>query len=280
MSNEEFNGNGGIPERFRAKTKPEDFLAKPNPRSHVRKVIAVVSGKGGVGKSLVTGLTAVLARRRGFATAIMDADITGPSIPRMFGVGPLDLSVDTDGKTGLPAETATGINVVSMNLLMDNEEQPVIWRAPVITGAVQQFWTDFAWGDVDYMFVDMPPGTGDVPLTVFQALPVDGVIIVSTPQDLVGMIVQKAVGMAKLMNKPILGLVENMSYVKCPHCGEKISLFGESHVDEIAEKDGLTVLAKLPMDPEITALCDVGQIEYSNFDEKAVEGILNALPKV
>lgn len=280
MSNEEFNENGGIPERFRAKTKPEDFLAKPNPRSHVRKVIAVVSGKGGVGKSLVTGLTAVLARRRGFATAIMDADITGPSIPRMFGVGPLDLSVDTDGKTGLPAETATGINVVSMNLLMDNEEQPVIWRAPVITGAVQQFWTDFAWGDVDYMFVDMPPGTGDVPLTVFQALPVDGVIIVSTPQDLVGMIVQKAVGMAKLMNKPILGLVENMSYVKCPHCGEKISLFGESHVDEIAEKDGLTVLAKLPMDPEITALCDVGQIEYSNFDEKAVEGILNALPKV
>jgi Mrp family chromosome partitioning ATPase len=237
-------------------------------------VIAVVSGKGGVGKSLVTGLCAVATRRRGYATAILDADITGPSIPKMLGLTNRDVHADSTAL--LPAGSATGIRVMSMNILLENPDAPVVWRSPVITGAMKQFWTDVAWGDVDYMFVDMPPGTGDVPLTVFQSLPVDGIIVVTTPQELVGMIVEKAVGMAKMMNVPILGIIENMSYVKCPHCGEEIRVFGESHTEEIAGKEGLKLIARLPIDPAAAAACDSGKIEYYQSD--ALEGLQAVLP--
>ena len=212
-----------------------DFKVEANPGSHVKKMIAIVSGKGGVGKSSVTAMTALWAARKGYATGILDADITGPSIPRMFGLHPWDLSANET--TIFPAQSITGLKVMSMNLLMEDETQPVIWRSPVITGAMKQFWTDVAWGEVDYMFVDMPPGTGDIPLTLFQSLPVDGILIVTTPQDLVSMIVSKAIAMAKMMNVPILGLIENMSYIKCPHCGEEIHMFGSGHVEETAKKE-------------------------------------------
>lgn len=255
---------------------PKSFLAKENKNSHVKKVIAVMSGKGGVGKSLVTGMAAVEARRAGFSAAILDGDITGPSIPRMFGLTREDVSATQNSL--IPARTTTGIRVMSMNLLMDNEEQPVIWRSPVITGALTQFWTDVEWGDVDYMFVDMPPGTGDVPLTVFQSLPVCGIIIVTTPQELVGMIVEKAVGMARTMKMPILGIVENMSYVKCPNCGEEIRVFGESHVEEIAAKEGIRVLGRVPIDPAIASAADHGKMEYA--DTSCLKGILEALPGI
>ena len=236
----------------------KSFLAPENPKSHVKKVIAVMSGKGGVGKSLVTGMAA------------------GPSIPKMFGLTSADVSATQTSL--IPAQTVTGIKVMSMNLLMENEEQPVIWRSPVITGALKQFWTDVEWGDVDYMFVDMPPGTGDIPLTVFQSLPVDGILIVTTPQELVGMIVEKAVGMARTMKMPILGIVENMSYVKCPHCGEEIKVFGDSHVEEIAAKEGIRVLGRVPIDPEIAAAADHGKMEY--IDTACLSGIQDALPKI
>ena len=255
---------------------PKSFLAPENPKSHVKKVIAVMSGKGGVGKSLVTGMAAVAARRDGFSAAILDGDITGPSIPKMFGLTSADVSATQTSL--IPAQTVTGIKVMSMNLLMENEEQPVIWRSPVITGALKQFWTDVEWGDVDYMFVDMPPGTGDIPLTVFQSLPVDGILIVTTPQELVGMIVEKAVGMARTMKMPILGIVENMSYVKCPHCGEEIKVFGYSHVEEIAAKEGIRVLGRVPIDPEIAAAADHGKMEY--IDTACLSGIQDALPKI
>ena len=250
------------------------FLVTPNPGSHVKKVIAVVSGKGGVGKSLVTGISAVTMQRKGYRVGILDADITGPSIPKMFGVDFHDLQADEAGL--YPAETSSGIKVMSMNLLMEDENAPVIWRSPVITGTLQQFWKDVAWGALDYMFIDMPPGTGDVPLTVFQSLPVDGIIVVTTPQELVGMIVEKAVGMAKMMNVPILGLVENMSYMKCPHCGEKISVFGESRLEGIAEKEGLQILGRLPIDPALTAACDAGKIE--DFEGDYLEQLAGFLP--
>ena len=236
----------------------ESLLAPANQYSTVKKVIVVVSGKGGVGKSLVTSLLAVAMRRKGFNTAILDADITGPSIPQIFG---LHTTAMADDCGILPVETATGIKTMSINLLLDDETDPVVWRGPIIGGTVKQFWTDVVWNDVDFMFVDMPPGTGDVALTVFQSLPVDGIVIVASPQELVGMIVQKAVKMAQLMNIPVLGLVENMSYITCPDCGRKISVFGESHVDEIASKFEIPHVARIPIDPELAALCDAGRIE-------------------
>ena len=241
--------------------KKESFLEKPNEMSHIKKVIGVVSGKGGVGKSLVTSLLAVLAQRKGYKTAIMDADITGPSIPKAFGLhGHAEAS-----EWGLfPVKTAAGIGVMSLNLLMKNETDPVVWRGPLISGAVKQFWTDVIWGDVDYMFIDMPPGTGDVALTVFQSIPVDGIVIVASPQELVGMIVEKAVNMAKMMDVPVLALVENMSYITCPDCGKEIHIFGESHIDEIAQKHGVETVARMPIDPALAAACDAGTIESFN----------------
>ena len=247
----------------------ESLLEKPNEMSHIKKVIGVVSGKGGVGKSLVTSLLAVQAQRKGYKTAILDADITGPSIPKAFGLhGHAEAS-----EWGLfPVKTTNGIEVMSLNLLMKNETDPVVWRGPLISGAVKQFWTDVVWGDVDYMFIDMPPGTGDVALTVFQSIPVDGVVIVASPQELVGMIVEKAVNMAKLMDVPVLALVENMSYITCPDCGKEIRVFGESHIDEIAGKHGVDTVAKLPIDPALAAACDAGTIE--NFSGAWLDGVL------
>ena len=254
----------------------EDFLEKLNDLSSVRKVIGVVSGKGGVGKSLVTSMLAVTFNRRGFKTAILDADITGPSIPKAFGVK--EKAHGTEQYV-IPAITKTGIQMISVNLLLDNETDPVVWRGPVIAGTVKQFWTDVIWKDVDYMFVDMPPGTGDVPLTVFQSLPLDGIVIVTSPQELVSMIVSKAVNMAKLMDIPILGIVENMSYVECPDCGRKINVFGESKTDAVAAEFGLKVLAKLPLDPVLANNCDNGLIELFEGDwmESAADDIEKAV---
>ena len=244
-----------------ASRQAESLLAPPNAMSHIKKVIAVMSGKGGVGKSLVTGLMAVLAARNGKKTAILDADITGPSIPKMFGVRDPAMGSE-DGI--FPAETRTGIRLMSLNLLLEKDTDPVVWRGSLISGTVKQFWTDVIWGDIDYMFVDMPPGTGDVPLTVFQSLPVDGVLIVTTPQELVGMIVEKAVNMTKMMNIPVLGIVENMSWIACPDCGKKIYPFGESRSEQAAEKLGLPLLSRLPLDPALANACDRGLIELFN----------------
>ena len=241
-----------------SRQNPESFLAPMNKMSNVKKVIGVVSGKGGVGKSLVTSMLAVTMQRRGFKTAILDADITGPSIPKAFGLHEQIVGSD-DGM--LPAVTPEGIKVMSINLLLPNETDPVIWRGPVIAGVIKQFWSDVIWNEVDYMFVDLPPGTGDAPLTVFQSIPLDGIIIVTSPQELVSMIVSKAVEMAKMMNVPVLGLIENYSYVKCPCCGEPFKVYGESHIDEVAAKYDLKVLDKLPLDPQIASLCDRGAIE-------------------
>ena len=254
----------------------EDFLEKLNDLSSVKKVIGVVSGKGGVGKSLVTSLLAVTFRRRGFQTAILDADVTGPSIPKAFGVKEKAKGMEN---YILPVMTKTGIQMMSVNLLLENETDPVVWRGPVIAGTVKQFWTDVVWKDVDYMFVDMPPGTGDVPLTVFQSLPLDGIVIVTSPQELVSMIVAKAVNMAKLMDIPILGIVENMSYVECPDCGKKINVFGESKTDAVAAEFGLKVLAKLPLDPVLANNCDNGLIELFEGDymESAADEIEKAV---
>ncbi len=250
------------------------FLEPLNPASSVKKVIGVVSGKGGVGKSLVTSLMAVKMNSKGCRTAILDADITGPSIPKGFGVtGGIGL---TDDKLMVPAVSSTGIQIMSANLLLDNEDDPVIWRGPVIAGAVKQFWNETLWKDIDYMFVDMPPGTGDVPLTVFQSLPVDGIIIVTSPQELVSMIVGKAVIMAKKMDIPILGIVENMSYLECPDCGKKIAVFGESHIEEVAAEYGLDILARIPIDPKTAQMVDQGSIEFvqENWLDKAAEKLL------
>lgn len=243
--------------------KPEDFLEKPHELSSVRKVVGVVSGKGGVGKSLVTSMLAVLLNRRGYHTGVMDADVTGPSIPKAFG---LHEKASGMGEAILPVRTKTGIDVISINLLLENESDPVVWRGPVIAGVVKQFWTDVIWNDVDFLFVDMPPGTGDVPLTVFQSIPLDGIVVVASPQELVEMVVEKAVKMARLMNIPILGIVENMSYVECPDCGRRIDIFGESHVDGIAARYGLPVLAKLPLNPELASVCDKGVVELFEGD--------------
>lgn len=241
----------------------ESLLKPQNAASRVKKVIGIVSGKGGVGKSLVTSMLAVLSQRKDYKSAILDADITGPSIPKIFKLKERIMGNDNGM---IPAETATGIKVMSINLLLEDETSPVVWRGPVIAGTVTQFWTDTAWGDVDYMFVDMPPGTGDVPLTVFQSLPVDGIIIVTSPQELVSMIVEKAVNMASLMNIPVLGIIENYSYLECPDCGKKIYVYGESKIEEVAEKHNLDVLARIPLDPKLAALCDKGAIELMEND--------------
>ena len=248
------------------------FLKELNEYSRVDKVIGIVSGKGGVGKSLVTSLLACAMRREGSRAAVLDADITGPSIPKMFGVK--DRAKANEFGL-LPAVTSTGLQIMSLNLLVDSETTPVVWRGPVIAGTVEQFWTDVYWQDVDHMFVDMPPGTGDVPLTVMQSLPLDGIIIVASPQDLVSMIVSKAVEMAKMLDVKILGLVENMSYLECPDCGRKINVFGESRIDEVAEKYGLKVLGRIPIDPALAAACDAGKIEYieNGFLQDAVSEI-------
>ena len=241
-----------------SRTAPQDLHEKLNELSSVKKVIAVVSGKGGVGKSLVTSAMAVELNRRGYKTAVLDADITGPSIPKAFGVK----THARGNEFGiLPETTKTGIDIMSVNLLLENATDPVVWRGPVISGTVKQFWSDVIWKDVDYMFVDMPPGTGDVPLTVFQSIPLDGIIVVASPQELVGMIVSKAVKMAGMMNVPVLGLIENMSYFKCPGCGREHKIFGDSHIDEIAAEFGTRVLGKVPFDADLAKSVDTGTIE-------------------
>lgn len=245
---------------------------KLNQLSSVKRVIGVVSGKGGVGKSIVTSMLAVLMQRKGYRTAILDADITGPSIPKNFGLKERAMS---DGEHLLPVSSKTGIDIMSVNLLLEDETRPVVWRGPVIAGTVKQFWTDVVWHEVDYMFVDMPPGTGDVPLTVFQSLPIDGIVIVTTPQELVSMIVEKAANMAKMMNIPVLGIVENMSYIECPDCGKKIYIFGEEKANQVASKHGFDVLGKLPMDGKLASLGDKGIIELMENDylDKAIDVI-------
>ncbi len=253
---------------------------KPNKGTSAKKIIGVVSGKGGVGKSLVTSMMAVNMQRKGYKCAILDADITGPSIPKAFGIKG-NGAVEGDEHGLIPPHSTTGIDIMSVNLLMDEETKPVVWRGPVIAGMVKQFWTDVIWNDIDYMFVDCPPGTGDVPLTVFQSIPLDGIIIVSSPQELVSMIVEKAANMANMMNIPVLGLVENMSYVKCPDCGKEIKVFGESHIEAVAEKFGYELLGRLPMDHKLAALVDKGWIEMMENDylDKAADTIEEKLNK-
>ena len=241
--------------------QPQSLIASPHEGSSIKKVIGVVSGKGGVGKSMVTDLLAVAFSRKGYHCAIMDADITGPSIPKAFG---LTQKAEGTQDTIYPVKTKTGIDVMSINLLLENETDPVIWRGPVIGGAVKQFWTDVCWGDVDYMFVDLPPGTGDVMLTVFQSLPVDGVVIVTSPQSLVSMIVSKAVNMARMMNVPVYGFVENYSYFQCPDCGKRVEIFGKSRLDELALQFSLPVLARLPINPDIASLFDEGKMAQAD----------------
>ena len=243
--------------------KKESLLANLNPKASVKKVIAVVSGKGGVGKSTITSMLAVAMAKKGKRVGVLDADITGPSAPTAFGVSECQGATE-DGL--YPALTKGGIQVMSINLLLDNSTDPVVWRGPVIAGAVKQFWTDVIWEDVDYLFVDMPPGTGDVPLTVFQSLPVDGIVIVTSPQDLVSMIVTKAVKMANMMHVPVLGFVENYSYLECPDCGKRIEIFGKSKLDEIAASFDLPVLARLPIDPKVAESYDSGKMESVNTD--------------
>lgn len=253
----------------------ESLIAPLNSMSRVGKVIGVVSGKGGVGKSLVTSLMASGMQKKGFRTAVLDADITGPSIPKVFGIE----GAAKGSEYGiLPSVSRGGVEVMSVNLLLEDATAPVVWRGPIIAGTVKQFWTDVIWDDVDYMFVDMPPGTGDVPLTVFQSLPVDGIIVVTSPQELVSMIVEKAVKMAQMMDIPILGLVENMSYLECPDCGKRISVFGESRIEETAKAQGLSVLGRIPIKPEIASLCDKGCVEdidaaWLSSAFSAVEGL-------
>jgi len=257
------------------RTEPESLLQKPHEQSHIKKVIGVCSGKGGVGKSMVTSLLAVTMQRMGLKVGILDADITGPSIPREFG-----LKQKAEGNdTGIfPVRTTTGIDVMSLNLLLPNDSDPVAWRGPIIAGAVTQFWTDVIWGDKDVLFIDMPPGTGDVMLTVCQSIPVDAAVLVSTPQELVGMIVEKSIKMVDMLNIPVIGLVENMSYVQCPDCGNKIAVFGESHVDAIAKQYGIPHTAALPIDRKLAASADKGMIELTNGDW--LDEIANAIDQL
>lgn len=256
------------------RTQPQSFLKELNPYSSVKKVIAVVSGKGGVGKSLVTSLLTSQMQQRGHRCAVLDADITGPSIPKSFGI--TSKAMGTDDFL-IPVTTQSGIQVMSINLILENETEPVVWRGPVIAGAVTQFWTDVLWQDVDYMFVDMPPGTGDVPLTVFQSLPIDGVVIVTTPQDLVSMIVAKAVNMASMMNVPVLGIVENMSYFKCPDCGKEHAIFGESKVEAVAKEFGIEHFTRLPIDPVVSTMVDAGEVESVPGDH--IAGLVDYIEK-
>lgn len=253
----------------------KDFLEPINQFSSIKHVIGVVSGKGGVGKSMITSTLATLMQREGYKVGILDADITGPSIPKAFGI-----SSGVEGNEGgmIPPTTQSGIKIMSVNLLLPDATQPVVWRGPVIAGTVKQFWSGTVWGDLDYLFVDCPPGTGDVPLTVFQSIPLDGIIIVSSPQELVSMIVEKAANMAKMMDIDVVGLVENMSYLECPDCGKKIKIFGESHIDEIAEKFGYPLLAKMPIDPAIASLVDNGRIE--DMDSHHLDGAVNVLKNI
>ena len=239
-------------------SKKTDFIEKPYKGSSVKKIIGVVSGKGGVGKSVVTGLLSSYMNKKGYKVGILDGDITGPSIPKIFGVKERCMS---NGEVLIPAKSRCGIDIVSMNMLLEDETDPVVWRGPVIAGAIKQFWTDVLWEDEDYLFIDMPPGTGDVPLTVFQSIPIDGIVIVTSPQGLVSMIVSKAVNMANMMKIKVFGLIENYSYFKCPDTGKEYKIFGESHIDEIANKFGLEILGKLPIDPSLAEACDKGLIE-------------------
>lgn len=241
--------------------EPASLIEKPHELSHVKRVVAVCSGKGGVGKSMVTALLAVEAQRRGLKVGILDADITGPSIPKAFGIKAKALGSETGI---MPVKTVTGIDVMSLNLLLENDTDPVAWRGPIIAGAVKQFWTDVIWGDKDILFIDMPPGTGDVMLTVMQSIPVDAAVLVSTPQELVGMIVEKAINMIQMMNVPVIGMVENMSYIACPDCGKQINIFGESHLSDQAAKFGIPLTACLPIDPKLAASTDKGMIELTN----------------
>ena len=250
--------NGDCSNCASAKKEPTSLIATQNEFSNIKRVIGVVSGKGGVGKSLVTGGLAVSMQRAGYETAVLDADITGPSIPKMFGVNARAMQ---DERGILPAESNNGIKLISVNLLLEDTEAPVVWRGPVIAGAVKQFWSDVAWGNVDYMFVDCPPGTGDVPLTVFQSLPLDGIVIVTSPQDLVSLIVKKAYNMAKMMNIPVLGIVENMSYVKCPDCGKEFHIFGSGKTETVADELDLPLLARIPIDTDMAALVDNGMFD-------------------
>ncbi|AEY65905.1 ATPase involved in chromosome partitioning [Clostridium sp. BNL1100] len=257
--------------------RPQNFLENTHELNSIKRVIGVVSGKGGVGKSLVTSTLSVMMRRKGYEVGVLDADITGPSIPKIFGIN----QKAQGSELGIyPQTSQNGIKVMSVNLMLDQDDAPVIWRGPIIAGVVKQFWTDVIWGEVDYLFLDMPPGTGDVPLTVFQSIPLDGIVIVTSPQDLVSMIVKKAYNMAREMNIPILGIVENMSYLKCPDCGKEINIFGKSKIDEIAAGLGLRVLGKMPIDPSIAELCDKGELEKVNHEHlaDAVSYIENKLP--
>jgi Mrp family chromosome partitioning ATPase/predicted Fe-Mo cluster-binding NifX family protein len=259
---ENCNQNCGSCSEDCAERKEVDFREKPNELSSIKKVIGIVSGKGGVGKSLVTSMLAIAMNRKGYNTAILDADITGPSIPKAFGI---DRKASGSERGVIPVKSKTGIDIMSINLLLENDTDPVVWRGPIIANTVKQFWTDVIWDNVDYMFIDMPPGTGDVPLTVFQSIPIDGIVIVTSPQELVSMIVSKAVKMAEMMNVPILGIVENMSYFKCPDCDKEYKIFGESHIEEIANKHGIKVISKFPIDPKIALSVDKGMIElYTN----------------
>lgn len=253
----------------------QDFLEPLNSKSSIKHVIGVVSGKGGVGKSMVTSTLATLMQRAGYKVGILDADITGPSIPKAFGIS---AGVEGNDDGMFPPESSTGIKIMSVNLLLPDATAPVVWRGPVIAGTVKQFWSGTVWGDLDYLFVDCPPGTGDVPLTVFQSLPLDGIVIVSSPQELVSMIVEKAANMARMMQVDVVGLVENMSYVKCPDCDKKIKIFGESHIEDIARKHGYPLLAQMPIDPSLATLVDAGEIEKMNVDY--LDGAVEALKRV
>lgn len=255
------------------RTSPQSFLKKPHADAHIGKVFGIVSGKGGVGKSMVTSQLAVSLRRKGYRVGILDADITGPSIPTAFG---LDTRAVGDGESIFPELTPGGIKIISLNLLLENKGDPVVWRGSLLGGVVKQFWTDVRWGELDYLFIDMPPGTGDVPLTVFQSIPVDGIVVVTSPQDLVSLIVTKAVRMAEMMNKPILGVVENYSYFQCPNCGEKHYIFGKSNLEQVAAELQVKVLAQIPMDPAMAAAMDQGAMETMehNYLEPVADAIL------
>lgn len=257
------------------RTQPKSLMEQPHECSDIKKVIAVISGKGGVGKSLVTSMLAVSMNRMGYRTAVLDADVTGPTIPKEFGIRRKAQATELGI---MPIKTKTGIDIMSVNLILENDSDPVIWRGPLISGMVKQFWTDVIWGDVDYMFIDMPPGTGDVPLTVFQSLPVDGIVIVTSPQELVSMIVSKAVKMAERMNIPVLGIVENMSYLECPDCHSRIKVFGDSHIEQIAGRHRINTIARLPLNPVIAELCDKGLVEL--YDGDYLKNIIDKLEKM
>ncbi len=271
------NCSGCSTESCEERKAANDFSVQPHDLSKIKKVIGIVSGKGGVGKSMITSLLAVTMQRLGYASAVLDADVTGPSIPKAFG-----LKEKAQGsEMGLfPVKTKTGIEIMSVNLLLDNDTDPVVWRGPIIGNTVKQFWSEVIWGDVDYMFIDLPPGTGDVALTVFQSVPVDGIIIVTSPQELVSMIVSKAVKMANMMNIPIIGVIENFSYFKAPDTGTEYKIFGESHLEEVAKELGIDVLAKMPIEPKLAAACDRGMIELFDVDWlEPVAGVLEKLPE-